>query len=340
MRFIVGLLLSVGSVLCAQAADASATATMPKVLFFTKSSGFEHSVIKRRADGKSFADRILQDLAARHRVEVTCSKDGALFSTDYLAQFDAFVFFTSGDLLTPGVDGNPPLTTAGKQALLEAVKAGKGFVGIHQAAGTFTGDEPEPVPGKPRMWVQPPPGAETEPFLQMLGGRLLGHGTQQIARQLVADPKFPGMAGCGESFSCLEEWYSLANFAPDLHVILVHDTATMRDPHANGKDWPPTGWDTPYQRPPFPATWAHLYGQGRVFYTSMGHREDVWESERFQSMLMGGLAWTLRRVDADVSPNLAKVTPEAEQRPPSSRRVGGLPRAVREQEAAKYYPGE
>ena len=56
-----------------------------------------------------------------------------------------------------------------------------------------------------------------------------------------------------------EEWYTEKNFSPDIHVLLVQDTTGMKG--------------TDYARPPFPSTWARLHGTGRVFYTTMGHRE-------------------------------------------------------------------
>ncbi len=71
-----------------------------------------------------------------------------------------------------------------------------------------------------------------------------------------------------------------------------------------------------YQRPPYPATWARRHGRGRVFYTSMGHREDVWTNPIFQGVLLGGIAWSLRNVDADVTPNLEKATPGHAVLPP------------------------
>ena len=64
-----------------------------------------------------------------------------------------------------------------------------------------------------------------------------------------------------------------------------------------------------YQRASFPATWARVQGKGRVFYTSMGHREDVWTNPRFQRILLGGLGWAARNVDADVKPNIDSATP-------------------------------
>ena len=114
---------------------------------------------------------------------------------------------------------------------------------------------------------------------------------------IIADPAFPGMDAVPADFTVHEEWYSLKNFATDLRVLLVQDTSTMEGPS--------------YRRPNYPATWARMHGQGRVFFTSMGHRDDIWIHPVFQSILMGGLNWALRRVDADVTPNIAQVTPQA-----------------------------
>ena len=58
-----------------------------------------------------------------------------------------------------------------------------------------------------------------------------------------------------------------------------------------------------YQRPNFPMTWARNYGKGRVFYTSMGHREDVWSNPMYQGLLLGALGWATGRVEADIEPN-------------------------------------
>ena len=89
------------------------------------------------------------------------------------------------------------------------------------------------------------------------------------------------------------------HFAKDLHVILVQETAGMHD--------------AAYQRPPFPATWARMQGKGRVFYTSMGHREDVWTNPIFEQVALGGCSWAMKHADADVTPNIETVTPKAEQ---------------------------
>jgi type 1 glutamine amidotransferase len=331
--------LAVIAVIAAPRARAAADPKPKQVLFFTKSSDFEHSVIKRRKGEPSYAEQVLAAEGPKHGIAFTFSKDGSLFTPEYLAQFDAFMFYTSGDLLAPGKDGNPPMTPAGKAALLDAIRRGKGFVGIHSATDTFhTGETAETNTDQPRAWRYRRLGDKADPYTQMIGGELMIHGTQQIATVRVTDPKFPGFADCGDSFEHMEEWYSLADFAPDMHVLLVLDTGRMRDPNANGADWPPAGWDAPYQRPPYLSTWARLQGKGRVFYTSLGHRADTWMSPRFHGILFGGLDWALGRVEADVTPNLQQVAPGAYELPPVSGKVSGLPKALKAIEDKRVYP--
>ena len=164
-------------------------------------------------------------------IEFTFSKDGSLFSPGYLAQFDAFCFYTTGDLLAarktpgagPGGDGNPPLTPAGKAALLDAVASGKGFVGIHAAADTFhyQGETAETNTFRIQMGRYRNQGEErTDPYIRMLGGEFIIHGTQQTAVLEVVDPGFPGFARLGRTISRRDEWYSLKDFSRDLHVLL------------------------------------------------------------------------------------------------------------------------
>lgn len=86
------------------------------------------------------------------------------------------------------------------------------------------------------------------------------------------------------------------------------------------------GLGRPLWRPPYPATWARKHGRGHVFYTSMGHWEEVWTGEIFQQIVMGGLAWAVGNVDADVAPNIGHVTPKAGQlRSPGARKGNDLP---------------
>jgi len=264
---------------------AAAEKKKQKVLYFTRSAGYEHSAVRREGGQLSHSEKVLTEMGKRAGFDVDCSKDGRVFDGD-LDQYDALAFYTCGNGLSPCKRNTPPMTAQGKKRLLDAIAAGKPFVGFHAAADSFR-------------------TAGIDPYIAMLGGEFTGHGTQQGARQIITSPKFPGLQGLGESFSLKEEWYTFRKFADDLHVILVQDTDGMSKKHPADKRL--------YDRPPFPATWARMHGKGRVFYTSMGHREDVWTSDVFQQIVLGGFAWAMGNVDADVTPNIAKVTPKAGQ---------------------------
>ena len=162
-----------------------------------------------------------------------------------------------------------------------AVAAGKPFVGLHSAC----------------YWG--PDSAPDDPYLAMVGCKFVSHGAQQEAAMKVVSPNFPGAEGLGDSFRLLDEWYALKDYADNLHVVLVQETKGMEG--------------AMYRRPPFPATWARMHGKGRVLFCSMGHREDVWANQTFQQVMLGGIAWALGNVDADITPNMHHVTPKAEQ---------------------------
>ena len=280
--------LALGATDLAHAADTPRR----RVLMFTRSEGYEHDVVKRKSDKLSLAEQTVTDLAAKNNLEVVCEKDGRVFLSKEFPRFDGFLFETQGDLgKEKSVDGRPAVPPEGKKALLDAVAAGKGFVGCHCASDTWH--------SKGDAWKNQE-GDQIDPYIRMLGGEFIRHGEQQKAWMRVADPAFPGLKDV-KDFEMLEEWYSLRNFAPDLHVILVQDTKGMRN--------------LDYERPSFPATWARQHGKGRVFYTSMGHREDVWRSAVFQNLLLGALLWSLGDGNADLTANLDKVAPKGRELP-------------------------
>ncbi len=258
-----------------------------KVLYFTRNVGFYHSVVQRNGQPLSHSEKVLIEMGKRVGIDVHCTKDGGVFDGD-LAQYDAFAFYTNNDLTIANKQNEPPMSAEGKQRFLDAVADGKGFVGFHSSCAS---------------WRTPGPrdqnSDQVDPYIAMLGAEFIAHGPQQKATMRVTSPDFPGMEDLGESFELIEEWYAMKNFAKDLHVILVQETEGM-----NGGC---------YQRPPFPSTWARMQGKGRVFFTSMAHREDVWEGEPFQQIVLGGFAWALGNVDADVTPNIDEVAPKASQ---------------------------
>ena len=258
-----------------------------KVLYFTRNVGFYHSVVQRKGDALSHSERALIDMGKRVGIDVQCTKDGRVFDSD-LDQYDAIAFYTNNDLTVPNDQKEPPMSADGKQRLLDAVAGGKGFVAFHSSCACWR------TPGKRNANSE-----DVDPYIAMIGGEFIAHGPQQEATMRVASPGFPGMNGLGDSFEMLEEWYALKNFAEDMHVILVQETVGMKGDC--------------YQRPPYPSTWARMHGKGRVFVTSMAHRENVWLEEPFQQIVLGGLAWTLGNVDTDVTANIATATPRADE---------------------------
>jgi hypothetical protein len=279
------MLQSLGAALVAGPLAVRATAAdqMPrrKILFFSRSVLFEHPVVHRQGTELSFAEKELVALAGQVGCDVECTKDGRVFERD-LDPYAAIVSYSCGrppELMKPkSLDNSPPLSEGGWKSLDRAVRAGKPLVGIH-----------------PGLWLLP----------EAFGADCLGHGSQQVGKTVVASPRFPGAAGLGESFSMKEEWFALDRFAKDLHVILVQDCAGMDKSDPADRRY--------YDRPPFPATWARMHGKGRVFYTSMGHREDVWTSKIFRQVLQGGLRWVIGDAAADISPNIQEVAPRAEE---------------------------
>lgn len=264
----------------------SAKEKKKKVLYFTHSVGFEHSPVHRKGDELGFSEKLLVEWGKDAGFDVDCTKDGTVFDKD-LGKYDVFAFYTCGDLTQPDKFYDPPcppMTLEGKKRLLDAIAGGKGFVAFHSASDSFHSH-----------------GSKIDPYIAMLGGEFVTHQSQQPATVRVASPHFPGVEPMGKASRFTEEWYALKNFAPDMHVILVQETKGMHD--------------ACYQRPPFPQTWARMHHKGRVFFTSFGHREDIWTNPKVKSLILGGFAWALCNKDADVTPNLKEAAPHADQLP-------------------------
>lgn len=279
------------------------------VLVFTKSSGWEHDVVKRINGKPSIVDDAVTARGNQLGFKVGVTKDGRIFDSKEFHSYAAVFFFTTGDLTTLGTDGKPPMTAKGKQALLDAIRGGMGFVGVHAASDTFH-TQPDP-PDRSNRYIAH--GDNEDPYLRMLGAEFIVHGQDkdprlQTANVIVNDPNFPGLQGVTSPVSFIEEWYSLKDFVPDLHVILTLDTHTMKGEC--------------YQRAPYPVTWARMHGKGRVFYTAIGDRPENWKNEFFLNLLSGGIRWVLGDASAQLDANLKQAAPgyaEIPPRPPAEK---------------------
>jgi type 1 glutamine amidotransferase len=166
------------------------------------------------------------------------------------------------------------------QGFLDWIKAGHAFIGIHAASDTF------------HHW----PG-----YIDMLGGEFKHHGRQVSVDCLNQDPQNPATASLPASWTISqEEIYQFKNYEP----AKVHDLLIL-DKHP--EDSSPGH---------FAVSWCKMYGSGRVFYTSLGHREDVWDtdpelkdrknspeiSKAYQAHVLGGIEWALGLKGASVKP--------------------------------------
>ena len=178
-----------------------------------------------------------------------------------LKNYDGVVFAsTTGDLPIPDQAG-----------LLDWIRAGHAFIGIHSASDTFHG------------WPE---------YAQMLGGEFKQHGAQVSVDCLNQDPRNPATAPLPKVWTITqEEIYQFKNYDPaKVHELLVLDR------HPNTK--------APGH---FPIAWCHAYGTGRVFYTALGHRDDMINpdpnlkdrknaveiTKAYRAHVLGGIEWAL-----------------------------------------------
>jgi len=276
-------------------------ANKKSVLVFTKSSGFEHDVVKTIGGKPSVVEQKVTNLGKKYGFDVIATKDGQVFDSNDFREYAAVLFFTTGDLTSVGNDKNPPMSPQGKQSLLDSIEAGLGFVGIHAATDTF--HTPPDTKDNANRYVAH--GEKSDSYVRMLGGEFITHGSTprlQTTNLIVNDPKFPGLEGVSSPVSFNDEWYSLKDFRTDLHVIMTLDTKGM------------TG--APYQRAPYPMTWARMNGKGRVFYTAIGDRPENWSSTFFLNLLGGGIRWAIGDANASLDQNLTQAAPGYAQIPP------------------------
>ena len=259
-----------------------------KILVFTRSQSFEHEPAKLLGDGTTGTGRALKTYFADKdkKIEIVETQDGGLFDGD-LNQYDAFVFYTSGNLLDARSSKNDkakPMTEAGLRNMIAAVRAGKGFVGIHAATDSHCGINEDNV----------------DIYTKFIGARFTRHGEQQTATLTITQPTvFPSLKEAGTKITTKDEWYAMNQFNKDLHVLLIQETEGMR-----GKD---------YERPPFPATWIRKEGNGRVGYTSFAHdNRYLRETVHYIGDL---IEWAVGRFEADTTPNIETVTPGFGQMP-------------------------
>ena len=248
------------------AATASAQEKKRNLLIIGESKGYQH-------------ESITDAMATLYKIGRDSGKWDTCFRTDCrnitkkklkweaknLNNFDAIVFFTDGDL---------SMDESQKADLLSFVRDdGKGFIGIHSAAITFT------------KWPE---------YGKMLGGYFDGHPWGVANAPLVVeDPAFPGMKHLRPIFVLKDEIYQIKNFSRDNVRVLLRLDAPKVDKTVKGVRR--TDGD-------FAVVWARDYGKGRVLYNGLGHVREVWDQPEIQRMWLDMVQWAMGIIPGDATP--------------------------------------
>lgn len=314
MRLTIAVALAALAGLVAAGATAQDAAPAPKkrLLVLTQSKGFVHDVVRRGKSGDpALVEKVLTEMGKKSGdFEAVCSQDARKdITAENLKNFDAVFFYTTGEL---------DLSDTQKADLISFIRnKGKGFAGSHSATDTFY------------KWKQ---------YGEMIGGYFDGHPWHEKIKVVVEDPKHPATKHLDRTFEITDEIYQFK--APydrkDLRVLMRMDVSKEQTvaklngrnlkaddkleltfeggklaAKRNGKDVAVNSLE--YRAPrgkradrDYALAWVKEYGKGRVFYTALGHRPEVWKDERFVKHMHGGLRYVLGLESGDATPQPLK----------------------------------
>ena len=236
------------------------------LLFIGRAKGYQHEAISTAMATLYNLGRSSGQWKTMLRTDCTAiTKKPLKWEAKNLDAYDAVVFFTDGDL---------DMDASQKADLLSFVRDdGKGFIGIHSAAITFT------------SWPE---------YGQMLGGYFDGHPCGQFNAPLVVeDAKFPGMQSFPTTFSLFDEVYQIKDYSrKDVRVLLSLDAGKLDLARKGVKR---TDND-------FAVVWAKNFGKGRVLYNGLGHVPALWERPDFQKMWLEMVQWSMGLIPGDATP--------------------------------------
>ena len=213
------------------------------ILMLRHSAGFEHSYLPD-------AEVALKKLGQDNGWQVNTTHRCELITAENLEKLDMLIFATTGNLA---------FDDAQKEALLDFVRGGKAFFGIHNATDTCY-DWPE--------------------YGEMLGGYFAGHPWHQEVNVIVEDTDHPATRMLGDSFKLVDEIYTFKNWDRSKTHVLMHLDNSSVDISKGNRD------DNDYA-----LGWCHTYGQGKVMYTAFGHPDVLWHQEWFLEHIAGCIRW-------------------------------------------------
>ncbi len=246
-----------------------------KLLVVTHTAGFRHGSIEDAKD-------VLPEWGEENNFEVTFVDEtenarpddltlDEAFTDEFLADYDAIMFANTTSNFG---------TEAQREAVINFVENGGGFVGAHAAIDT---------------------GYDWPEYGEMVGTYFDSHPWTQEVNFLVEDAEHPSTEHLtnGE-WSKLEEVYI---FPEDMnpreagkHILLSLDTESVDGPRGGQFDDHPTSWCSPQE-------------SGRVFITALGHHSQTWSSEEeFKQHILGGLDYAFG-IETDTNCDQPSVKP-------------------------------
>lgn len=259
--------------------EAPAKPAKPRlILIFDRTEGFQH-------DSIPCGDEAFQMMGAKTGAyAAVVAHEMNVFAPEILSKFDAVLFESTTQLKFK----DPKQ----RKALLDFVKSGKGFIGIHAASDNFYN------------W---PAAAE------MLGGQFNGHpwtggGTWAVK---VDDPGHViNKSFKGKGFLIKDEIYQIKGpYSRDTHrVLLSLDMSKERNlaplkGKKKGEAW------SGREDGDHAISWIKPYGDGRVFYCSLGHNKEIYWNKAVLKHYLAGIQWALGDLQADDTPSAKLATP-------------------------------
>jgi hypothetical protein len=235
-----------------------------KALMLTQSAGFVHGSVNRNGFDLAPAEVAMTQLGQQTKLFVVhCTQDAKADFTTENLKNYQLVMFYT-TLNLPIAE--PDLDYFFKEWL---PTKGHAFVGFHSASDTFH---------------------EYKPYWDMIGGTFDGHpwGAGETVTMTVHDTSHPAMRPLGSEFVIKDEIYQYKQYQPEkVRVLMSLDMSKCET-------------KKPYL---VPVSWVKNYGEGRVFYTNLGHNEGTWTNPKFLEHVTGGIKWALGQVDGDATPN-------------------------------------
>lgn len=264
------LALSIAALLCSHSVRAADQTEPSRILFVTESQGFLHGSVKRPEGELAPAEIALTQLGQQSGLfTVDCTQDCAAdFTRENLQNYDIVAFYTTGDL---------PIADEDRDYFFKEwlPAAGHGVLGFHSAADTFH---------------------DYEPYWDMIGGTFINHpwhaGT--TVTLTIRDPDNPLVAPFGTDFVIKDEIYMYRHWQPD-KVRVLASLDYSRSPTNS-----PVPTEFGYH---VPVVWCKNYGDGKVYFSNLGHNEVTWTNEAVLASITNAVKWIRGDIEADATPN-------------------------------------